>query len=530
MLSRGWSRFLGHAPQSQSQSISFLSILQNAAGQAWLRRATGKPCHSSTVAHGDTLRSVTEAVVAPITCRSFRGNTHPTNKSQTRVDRALRRKQKKNLRHFPLELITEADVKFTEPGQATDASIPKIDDEELGTCCIWGDPSMARWPAQRRTLPRATSRVILYRNLTRLLYRTPPITLPQLMDYHDIHPEAQSTRSYNLLISMAIRTASFGSVQLLLENMAAANISHNLETHKLVIRWQIRIGEWDAAWQILTSPPVVSSLQSINEGNDSPCWPDFLWLEFFGSLKRRSLRRKGVIVQEQDDPFILYSQRFLQLMEDRPFFSPTHAKPRIIHSIAYVLLQINQPQQALQLVKTYFSHLPANLSPEFPMNCLDIIHIFIISHKRGGVKKFHEHRSILLSLLALHPSFKPTSTTLFLLLGSLRGVVRSGVLASECLASFKRKWGPEIEDYRVRLRIASLALKQGRLDISRKMLTPKAQNEGAVQRSLGRRKGRPRFKDIFRGIGKLKQLSIRLKRRMKRLKRKRSYPNKIPLS
>ncbi|KAE9408177.1 hypothetical protein BT96DRAFT_849828 [Gymnopus androsaceus JB14] len=447
--------------------------------------------------------------------------------------RSIRRPR---LRHLRSDSIIEEEMNFSEPGRSTEPP-GSWDDDELGTCCIWGDPLLARSPfrsraqtsLQRHTLPPATSRAVLYRNLIQLSCRVPPITLPQLMDYHDLYPETNSTRSYNFLISMAIRTASFGSVQWLLESMAAADISRNLETHKLVIRWQIRVGAWDAAWQTMTGSGVVSCLRSINDGNDSSAgWPDFLWLEFFGSLKRRSIRRKGVVIGVSDDPFVLYAQRFLRIMEKRPSSSLIQVRPRVIHSIAYVLLQLQQQKHALEVVQTYFNHLPTRLTPDFTVHCLDIIHILILfGSRKRGLKKFHEHRRILTSLLASHPSLKPTSTTLFLLLGSLRGAMRSGALASECLASFKRRWGTSIEDRRVRLRVASLALKQGRLDISNEMLSDAAERDPASNESASDfiehgSSRRPRFKDIFRGTGNLQALQIRLGKRMRREKRRRT--------
>ncbi|KAF8832267.1 hypothetical protein HHX47_DHR1001589 [Lentinula edodes] len=455
--------------------------------------------------------------------------------------RARIRREKMNLsvHYLHPDSLAEDDMKYSNLGHCTDVSTYPVfhSSDGLGTYCVWGDPLLAQYsptsPAQssiqRRTLPPATSRAILYRNLTQLSCRIPPVTLPQLMDYHDLHPETQSTRSYNFLIGMAIRTASFGSVQWLLQSMAAANINHNSETHKLVIRWQIRIGAWDAAWQTLTASRV---FQGTKDGDDGAGWPDSLWLEFFGSLKRRSIRRKGVVMEEPDGPFVVYAQRFLLLMKNRPDFSLTQAKPRVIHSIAYILLQLQEQEQALRLVQTYFSYLPAQITPKFTEQCLDIIHILVVFGSRSrGLKKFHEHRKILTSLLAYHPSFRPTSTTLFLLLGSLRGAMRSGALASECLASFKRRWGAGIEDHRVRLRVASLALKQGRLDISSDILADarladehaSSSNEPAIGHDIRYSSRRPRFKSIFRGTGKLAAHQIRLEKRVRAKQCRKTY-------
>ncbi|KAJ3734758.1 hypothetical protein DFJ43DRAFT_100783 [Lentinula guzmanii] len=547
MLSTGWSRLsstLSSGNRHHSQSLPFFTILQNAAGRAWSRRVAGNSFHYST-AHDQTIdngiagyESLIESSAADPSTGTPTCSAKPIRtKARARVSRE---KTKLSSFYYPHpDSLTEDDVRFSDAGRCTDAcsqSIISDYDDELGTVCVWGDPLLAqhslRSPPQShtrsRTLPQATSRAILYRNLTLLSCRIPPVTLPQLMDYHDLYPETQSTRSYNFLISMAIRTTSFGSVQWLLQSMAAANINKNLETHKLVIRWKIRMGAWEAAWQTLTAPGVVSNVQNRNDDNASVGWPESLWSEFFGSLKRRSIRRKGVVMEEPDDPFIVYAQRFLFLMKNRPSFSLTHAKPRIIHSIAYILLQLQQQEEALQLVRTYFSNLPSRIAPETTGHCLDIIHILIVFGSRErGLKKFHEHREILNSLVTLHSSFVPTSTTLFLLLGSLRRAMRSGVLASECLASFKRRWGKDIEDHRVRLRVASLALKQGRLDISSDMLADgrlaNEQGSSSIEPAVVYEHStrRPRFKSIFRGTGKLVVHQIRLEKRVRRAKERR---------
>ncbi|KAJ4002397.1 hypothetical protein F5050DRAFT_14396 [Lentinula boryana] len=527
MLSTGWSRLsstLSSGNRHHCQSLPFFTILQNAAGRAWSRRVAGNSFHYST-AHDQTIdnsitryESLIESSAADPSTGTPTCSAKPIRtKARARVSRE---KTKLSIYYLHPDSLTENDVKFSDAGRCTDACSQSISD--------YDDESPPQSHTRPRALPPATSRAILYRNLNLLSCRIPPVTLPQLMDYHDLYPENQSTRSYNFLISMAIRTTSFGSVQWLLQSMAASNINKNLETHKLVIRWKIRMGAWEAAWQTLTAPGVVSNVQNRSNDNDSVGWPESLWSEFFGGLKRRSIRRKGVVMEEPDDPFIVYAQRFLFLMKNRPSFSLTHAKPRIIHSIAYILLQLQQQEEALQLVRTYFSHLPSRIAPETTGHCLDIIHILIVfGSRKRGLKKFHEHREILNSLVSLHSSFVPTSTTLFLLLGSLRRAMRSGVLASECLALFKRRWGTDVEDHRVRLRVASLALKQGRLDISSDMLADaRLANEQAsssiepavVYKHSSRR---PRFKSIFRGTGKLVVHQIRLEKRVRRAKQRR---------
>ncbi|KAF5385506.1 hypothetical protein D9757_005354 [Collybiopsis confluens] len=488
MLSKGWSR----------SSLSFISILQSAASRAWTRRA--EPNFYSTA-----VSSLDEKIAGS---SSGPYSSREASAGGVRLPR---------IHHFHFDRITDEDVSFSDPGRCSEP-VCWDDGGELGV-------PVARYPFRPRArkwvqpskLPPATSRNVLYRNLVLLSCRVPPITLPQLIDYHALYPETHSTRSYNFLINMAIRTASFGSAQWLLESMERACIPRNLETYKLLIRWQIRTGAWDAAWRTLTEPGGGEAiLQDMNKSG----WPDFLWLEFFGSLKRKSLRRKGaVLVEGPKDSLVVYTKRYLQVMEKHGTLSLADARPRVVHSIVHALLRLGQNIHALRLAQTYFGHLPAHIGPEISLKCLEIIHVLIVFGSRArGRKKFREHRRILNSLLGLHSSFKPTPTTLYLLLGSLRGAIRCGALASGCLGSFKRRWGADIEDGKVRLRIASLGLKQGRLDITREMLSVTAKQNGSDEQRILRR---PRFKRIFRGVGALWALEIRLRRRYRLIRRRR---------
>ncbi|KAG1862203.1 hypothetical protein F4604DRAFT_1550194, partial [Suillus subluteus] len=60
--------------------------------------------------------------------------------------------------------------------------------------------------------------------------------------------------------------------------------------------------------------------------------------------------------------------------------------------------------------------------------------------------------------------------TLFLTLASLRSCKRCGTLAMKCLKVFRTRWGPRTESSVVRRRIATLSIKEGRLDIAAVML------------------------------------------------------------
>ncbi|KAJ7932477.1 hypothetical protein B0H13DRAFT_781984 [Mycena leptocephala] len=123
------------------------------------------------------------------------------------------------------------------------------------------------------TMERADSRKSLYKNLLRLLSSPRTASLPILLDYHELHDGFRSVRSYNLLISLAIRHVAYGTVEFLLNGMTADQISGNFETEKLKTRWYVRSGLWEHAWlHVTTTHPKVIPLP--------------LWLDFFMGRKR----------------------------------------------------------------------------------------------------------------------------------------------------------------------------------------------------------------------------------------------------
>lgn len=333
-------------------------------------------------------------------------------------------------------------------------------------------------------LSRPTTRYALRKNLIYLVSICRPTpSLPVLVDYHALYPDLQTTWSYNLLIALALRHVSFGVTQMLFTEMRRSKIKGNFETWKLQVRSLIQAGFWDRAWR-----QVMETTNSPIPGNSRPRheMPLPIWLEFCRSLRKGILRKPPKarwIVNEQrevvrnaaaetvtegPDTLLLYRARQRLLFRHRPTHMPDLATthPNTIYHIVYLLLQSQQGDRALLLTTSYLRALPRKLRKKTAMRCLDIIHLHITFNRTTkGLRKLYETQQTLNTLLKLHRSLRPTSSTLFLLLSTLRHAKRCGTVANNVVRAFKLEWGPQVEDGRVRRRLVTLALKEGRRDL-----------------------------------------------------------------
>ncbi|KAJ7092648.1 hypothetical protein C8R44DRAFT_406148 [Mycena epipterygia] len=305
------------------------------------------------------------------------------------------------------------------------------------------------------TVGRANSRNSLYRNLLRLLLSPRTASLPRLLDYHEAHHGLRSVRSYNLLIHLAIRHVAYGAVQSLLNGMAADKIPGNLETQKLKIRWFVRSGLWEHAWlQVTTTQPAPIPLP--------------LWLEFFQGAKAGALANRLDVTWRVNSP----QTRFQILMQNLPTFLPNdvHESVRGVGIVVRALLSLGKPQAALTLATRYFNGIPRVIGVKWAEQCVGIIDALVaFENKKRGLLDFFTTRRKLNSLLAIHPSFRPTPKTLYLLLGTLRKARQCGTVSWHTLTKFKTRWGPQVENRGVRRRVASYAIIERRLDIVNKV-------------------------------------------------------------
>lgn len=353
-------------------------------------------------------------------------------------------------------------------------------------------------------LPPVTSAHSLYRNVLLLLSARRRPSFTAVVDYHEIHTRFRSTKSYNLLMSHALRNASYGTVLWILKSMAELSLRPNKETEKLKLRWLMQMGLRDDAWRF-----AVQRSDKI---------PEHIWLELFRTSKRGANRR--LASAESNEP--LTTDHLITLLKHRPLPQDGCFPSRVVFVILQAFMRVDRFDSAYRLAVSYLGNLPQDLSHRTRRGCLDIIHLFIChrSDTRGLRLLHHRHRTML-SLCSLHPQLRPNCTTLFILLGALRRSSHCGTHALAFVTSFKRRYGPQVEDDRVRRRIACLALKEGRMDVVDMMFANRvAGKRRFLQQPIGEEtRGfsvRAPFREIYRKVGRENYLWLGIVKRQRR--------------
>ena len=324
-------------------------------------------------------------------------------------------------------------------------------------------------------LPIPTSPDLLYENFIHVLRtRIPRPTLAALVDYHRLFPDHQSTRSYNLLISLSLHHRAYGITRALFHAMRDRSIQRNIETHRLYVSSLIYQGFWDKAWSYATE-----LAKKIPGGSI----PFSIWLEFCHTRKgpmilEKDQKGKKKRLQNVSEPVALMSARRKVMNLNRPLAIPPlkDTPPVGMRNMVQLMVKSRLRHQALKLTEDYFKALPLNMNGMMNHQCLNIVKIHL-AHKgsgKTGIPRFNAAKKLLFSLLSFNPSLRPTSDVLLFILGILKKAKRSGTVAYDFISLCKEKWGPGVEDRRVQRRVSRLALKEGRMDIVETMLRAEA--------------------------------------------------------
>lgn len=345
-------------------------------------------------------------------------------------------------------------------------------------------PIRARYHALK-ALPPVTSKKSLYRNLLHII--SVGKRFPALLDYHDTHSPFRSVKSYNLLIAYSIRCSLFASVDWLFRSMRADGLVPNLETRKLVTRSMVSTGKWQYSWSRIMSSRTTFTRDGGVRLRNVP-WQ--IWLEFLRATNpavHRNAREHEPIppfMTSQRDSFVMppdalstgrpppspVPTRLAKLLAARVLSGQSGIPLRAAFGVVQSLMRMRLRTKAIALAMRYLAGLPRTLSPKCARASMDLVHVILALSPGRGLRRMQEDRRTLLSFLAIHPFLRPTSTTLFVLLGSLRYAKHRGSHAWEVMDSFRRRWGPQIVDKRVIRRVASFAVAEGRRDIADRML------------------------------------------------------------
>jgi hypothetical protein len=377
---------------------------------------------------------------------------------------------------FRDRFLTDYDCRSVDPGRAPDAMQDfhhHVTDKS--------DTTLHYLPSRHRNVRRgpfvvpdaiplaARSRDDLYRNLLSMLQtpRSPP-PLSNLIFYHNSQPpQHRSAKTYNCLIGLAIEQTAFGTAQELLQEMAVRGVLPNQETSRLVMRYYVRIGQWERAYhQVLTNA-------AASRGRKRKPIPVRAWLELFGTEKRGARRlplaRRTQPCGKPLPPNPEYLPKALAAGPP-PSRESTRLASQVLYMVSRALVWAGETEAALQASRDYFTRLPKTvvMDSSWHRRCMRIIHLFARLAQTVNAKKavntFYRACKVVDSLMKTHPSLRANSTTLFLLLGNLRRADKPSVYARQLVTRYKQRFGPGVADSRVQWRLASYFVKDHMLE------------------------------------------------------------------
>lgn len=342
--------------------------------------------------------------------------------------------------------------------------------------------------------PRAPGELVANLLGWRSLEYNSPVPFETFHQYHKQHRRFASQRSFRILADVAINEANFGSVRFLFREMERSGVTPAQWTHDtwaIWVRWMVRRGKWPDAWQTVQRSFPRSLV------NDQGGLPLEVWLEFWAAAKRGATRR---LVQDESSkkrwytvvhfPYELNSDmgRYHILMENAPMLDQHRTQavpPRVVYAIVRARLWGGKRDWAMEITRNFFKTAVEtdDLEGKAKKMCLGLIHLHLaIGWKTLGFPALRAGESILKELLELNPTITPDPRTLALLLRMLGRTRLSGANAERLLKRFKGRYGDAVEQERVRLRVAMLALKEKNVKVLNRIITRQARTTGLKRR------------------------------------------------
>jgi len=273
--------------------------------------------------------------------------------------------------------------------------------------------------------------------------------------------------------------------------MVHDKISQNFRTRVLEVRFLVRTGKWESAWALVTglTPQdmydklLPNGQPSVHMEVPAEMWKELLCMGKRGALRRARGNRWGVDeagnkvrlppYEIVNDPAVPGTKAYLRRQKLLSCIHPTFGsgdkstkvRPQLVKYAVSWMLSNGKRTEAEVLVKLYLSQMPSDLREETVAQCMDIIHTLLSKDP-----EFNANHKLLLQLLKVHPSLKPSSTTLRLILVPLKKFTKCGTIALRVMKEFQKRWGNGIVDSSVRSKVANLAEKQGSRNIMKRML------------------------------------------------------------
>lgn len=187
--------------------------------------------------------------------------------------------------------MLEDDTIFLEPISETKVPVTKSETSGYGPQAyqsakwLYRDPKISAgslgWsydPVESPLPPTPTTRKELVRNIVAMCSANPVIPLVKIVDYHSTFPWLHTPRSFNALISLAVRHTAVKTTRMLIRGMKAQNIYYTERTLVLITRLRLRVAH--RVFQFLrlgrnppgVMPRLMSDIQSLERHPHLHAW------------------------------------------------------------------------------------------------------------------------------------------------------------------------------------------------------------------------------------------------------------------
>ena len=355
----------------------------------------------------------------------------------------------------------------------------------------------------RRRPPKPTITLCRRELLSTPVTKSPTLNFEILHAYHARFPALQTHRSFRVLAEIAINEAKFEAVQRLWIEMDRKGILGDWDSlddggvslWAVWVRWMVRQGRWVEAWKMAqkwrTKMAKLSAFELASGG-----LPHAIWIEFLGKAhgsvdrppslgpgsRRRSRLADGGPLDTWDPPQsgeLAPEERHKLLMRQPPHRNHsqiTNVRPRTIYTLVRARLWLGDREWSLNVIRDWFKRMGSeNARTDTKGNraCLRLLHLYLAlafpppngrqmsgSAVPKGFVLVREMEAVVSELMKLNPRVKPNSTTVLLLLRHLRRTAKCADRGVRLVNRYRRLYGDGVDDERVRLRLASFAVKQ----------------------------------------------------------------------
>ena len=362
----------------------------------------------------------------------------------------------------------------------------------------------------RRKLPSAPTK------------KPPTFSFETLHSYHNRFPAFQTHQSFRVLVEIAINETKFKAVRHLWVEMDRKGMLSDWDSlddggvslWTVWVRWMVRQGKWVEAWKTIQRWRAKMAKLSGSE-LASGGLPHAIWVEFLGRAYRwadrspssgSSSRRQDCSIGDEPPNApdraaggdLSQEERFMLLMRQPPHRNRsqiTNVRPRTIYALVRARLRLGDREWSLDVIRRWFEQMgseKAETDTKGNRACFRLLNLYLalafplpngqratgagIPKGFGSVRKMD---ALVKELTKLNPRVKPNSTTVLLLLRHLQPTADCADNGVRLVTRYKKLYGDEVDDGRVRLRLARLAVKQNNPTVFRKALASKSMPGGS---------------------------------------------------